>query len=315
MLQLHNGALRLFRVFGIDVYLHWTWVVVAYFMIKSRTGDYQNPAWAAAEYVSLFAIVLMHEFGHALACRSVGGEANRIILWPLGGIAYVQPPPRPGALLWSIAAGPFVNLILVPITVGLAIYTHALPVPGTDKPPDVSQYFFMLAVINAVLLVFNMLPIYPLDGGQIVQALLWFMIGPARSLLVVSVIGLSVGGAALIAAVVFVPDVWSIVLAGFIVLRSWVGFKAARTMSAHLNAPRRRDLACPNCHQSPPAGPFWICDACRTRFDTFAEEHVCPGCEKIHPRTMCPACRKMFPGVEWHEAMEDEVPEAREVFD
>ena len=49
---------------------------------------------------------MLHEFGHALACRQVGGQADLIVLWPLGGVAYVNPPPRPGALLWSIAAGP-----------------------------------------------------------------------------------------------------------------------------------------------------------------------------------------------------------------
>ena len=60
-------------------------------------------------------LILAHEFGHSLACRSVGGEANRIVLWPLGGIAYVSPPQRPGATLWSIAAGPLVNVALVPV--------------------------------------------------------------------------------------------------------------------------------------------------------------------------------------------------------
>jgi hypothetical protein len=53
-------------------------------------------AWNIAEYVILFALVLLHEFGHALACRQVGGTANQIVLWPLGGVAYVEPPPRPG---------------------------------------------------------------------------------------------------------------------------------------------------------------------------------------------------------------------------
>lgn len=72
--------------------------------------------WNIAEYLALFGIVLLHEFGHALACRQVGGKAERVVLWPLGGIALVQPPPRPGALLWSIAAGPLVNLVLVPLT-------------------------------------------------------------------------------------------------------------------------------------------------------------------------------------------------------
>ena len=67
------------------------------------------------EYLALFLIVLMHEFGHALACRQVGGTANRIVLWPLGGVAYVNPPQRPGATLWSIVAGPLVNVVFLPI--------------------------------------------------------------------------------------------------------------------------------------------------------------------------------------------------------
>ena len=62
--------------------------------------------------------MLTHEFGHALACRSVGGTADNIMLWPLGGVAYVNPPQRPGATLWSIAAGPLVNVALaLPLTV------------------------------------------------------------------------------------------------------------------------------------------------------------------------------------------------------
>src|SRR5262249_47670399 len=122
-----GGSLRLFRVAGIDVSVHWTWLVVAYFRIQWRAADvppelsYSSPVWYLIEYLALFGIVLLHEFGHALACRSVGGVANRIVLWPLGGIAFVNPPPRPGALLWCIAAGPLVNVALVPLTVGLVV--------------------------------------------------------------------------------------------------------------------------------------------------------------------------------------------------
>src|SRR5579864_5360255 len=60
-------------------------------------------------------VVLLHEYGHALACRQVGGTADRIVLWPLGGVAYVNPPPRAAATLWSIAAGPLVNVALLVI--------------------------------------------------------------------------------------------------------------------------------------------------------------------------------------------------------
>src|SRR3954469_21933360 len=114
-----KGAIRLFRLWGIDVFLHWSWIIIAVIEIQHRRGEYSSIFWNILEYVSLFGIVLMHEFGHALACKSVGGIANQIVLWPLGGIAFVQPPQRPGAYLWSIAAGPLVNVILVPLLIGL----------------------------------------------------------------------------------------------------------------------------------------------------------------------------------------------------
>src|SRR5208282_4294037 len=100
-----------------------------------------------------FAIVLMHEFGHALACKSVGGQADRIVLWPLGGVAYVRPPMRPGAMLWSIVAGPLVNVLLLPVTIAFTW----LPLQN----PDLAHFVQMVAYINIGLLIFNILPIYP----------------------------------------------------------------------------------------------------------------------------------------------------------
>src|SRR6266481_411076 len=110
-----SGAFPIFRLAGIQVYLHFTWFLVAWYEINSGKLRYESSTWAVIEYVGLFAIVLLHEFGHAFACRSTGGRADRIVLWPLGGLAFVDPPMRPGAVLWSIAAGPLVNVALYPV--------------------------------------------------------------------------------------------------------------------------------------------------------------------------------------------------------
>src|SRR3984957_3155051 len=110
-----QGSIRLFRFSGIDVFLHWSWFLVAAYEIQTRKGSYSSLTWNVLEYLALFLIVMLHEFGHSLACRQVGGTSNQIVLWPLGGVAYVDPPPRPGATLWSIAAGPLVNTALIPI--------------------------------------------------------------------------------------------------------------------------------------------------------------------------------------------------------
>src|SRR4051812_4794764 len=118
MLPTQKGSFRLFRLRGIDVFLHWSWFVVAFYTLNSRSAEYSSPVWNVAEYLALFLIVLMHEFGHSLACRQTGGVSEQIVLWPLGGVAYVSPPQRPGAQLWSIAAGPLVNVALAPILFG-----------------------------------------------------------------------------------------------------------------------------------------------------------------------------------------------------
>ena len=132
-------------------------------------------------------IVLMHEYGHALACRQVGGTANQIVLWPLGGVAYVNPPQRPGATLWSIAAGPLVNVVLLPVLYTAVVVARSAG--WAQAMPDVYQLLRAVLWIDLSLLIFNMLPIYPLDGGQILRSLLWFVLGRGRSLMVTTVLG------------------------------------------------------------------------------------------------------------------------------
>jgi Zn-dependent protease len=217
------GSLPLFRIAGIQVFLHWTWLVVAYFEILRRVNRYQSMTWNIIEYLALFGIVLLHEFGHALACRQVGGQANRIMLWPLGGVAFVQPPPRPGALLWSIAAGPLVNVVLLPIT--FLVFAFATGAGLQNQYRDFVHFLFSIALINAALLIFNMLPIYPLDGGQILQALLWFVIGRARSLMVSAIIGLAGAAGVLVLALVRLQDNWLAVVAIFVAWQAWRGFR------------------------------------------------------------------------------------------
>src|SRR3954454_24139743 len=120
---MQSGSIRLFKIAGITVFLHFTWFLVGAYEVTTLSARYSKPIWAVYEYLALFAIVLLHEFGHALACRQAGGQAEQIVLWPLGGIAFVSPPPRPGAMLWSIAAGPLVNVILLPLlSVALVIF-------------------------------------------------------------------------------------------------------------------------------------------------------------------------------------------------
>jgi Zn-dependent protease len=181
------------------------------------------------EYLGLFLIVLMHEFGHALACRQVGGRADRIILWPLGGIAFVDPPFRPGAYLWSIAAGPLVNVFLFPV-LGFLLFA-AVGAQWHLTNPDLYRFIDSLVYINAMLLIFNLLPVYPLDGGQIVRALLWFKLGPIRSLKIASVIGF-IGAIAFGIFAFQQGSIWFGLLAFFIFSQARIGWMQAQNLAA-----------------------------------------------------------------------------------
>lgn len=288
-----QGSFRLFRLFGVDVFLHWSWFLVAYYQISVRQGTYSSVSWNVLEYLALFLIVTLHEFGHSLACRSVGGEASRIVLWPLGGIAYVSPPQRPGATLWSIAAGPLVNVALVPVLFALKWLMVA-----TQASPDMASLVRNISFINFGLLIFNLLPIYPLDGGQILRSLLWFLLGRARSLMAASIIGF-VGVAGLIVLAVWLRDVFFGLVCAFILMNCLGGLLHARTLARMAAAPRRDGFACPECHAPPPRGAFWGCGKCRARFDTFETLAVCPKCGDQFGATACVECGEVRLVGEW----------------
>src|SRR6266702_4065881 len=162
-----NGSIHLFRLAGVDLYLHWSWFLVAIYEIQGAQGRYSSVVWNVLEYLALFLIVLLHEFGHAMACRQVGGTADTIVLWP---VLYV-------AIAMSRSLG----------------WAHSMH--------DVYALVRAVFWIDVSLLVFNLLPIYPLDGGQILRSLLWFVLGRGRSLMVATVLGL-LGAAGLVALAV-----------------------------------------------------------------------------------------------------------------
>jgi len=305
MTPTRQGSFRLFRFAGIDVYLHWSWFLVAMYGISGRVRGYTSLMWPALEYLALFAIVLLHEFGHALACRQVGGQANQIVLWPLGGVAYVSPPPRPGATLWSIAAGPLVNVVLAPVLIILAVVGSTSG--WGETMPNGYQFITALCYINLALLIFNMLPIYPLDGGQILQSLLWFVLGRARSLMVATIIGF-IGVAGLIVVALLKHEVWFGILCVFILLNCWSGLMQARMLARIAKLPRRGGFACPSCGQAPIIGLLWRCDKCLKPFDTFETRATCPHCGAQFPVTRCQECGRTHAMAEWAAAAPTTVP-------
>ena len=291
-----QGSIRLFRFAGIDLFLHWSWFMVALFEISDRQKRYSSLGWNVLEYLALFLIVMLHEYGHALACRQVGGEANRIVLWPLGGVAFVNPPQRPGATLWSIAAGPLVNVALLPILTVLILFSRSMG--WAQSIPNAHAWLRAVWYMNVGLLIFNMLPIYPLDGGQVLRSLLWFVLGRARSLMAATLIGF-VGVAGLIALALWARSAWFGVLSLFILMNCWGGLRQARALARIAKLPRREGFSCPSCKESPPVGSFWRCGQCQQAFDTFQTRAACPHCAAQFAVTRCVDCGTLNPMRDW----------------
>ncbi len=277
------NTIHLFSFSGIEVRLHLSWLVVAVFEVGTRADAYSSFALNVLEYLGLFGSVLLHEFGHSLACRSVGGRAEEIVLWPLGGVALVDPPHRPGAIFWSVIAGPLVNVVLAPLLWGASVL---LAGAGQEGLGDLA---LMLAKINLGLLVFNMLPIYPLDGGKALHAMLWPLFGQWRALKWVAALGM-------VGAVGFVGLAWGMrsfltgIMALFVGSQAWNGYRAGRAMAALGATPRRPGTACPECGGGMPIGTFWEC-AQGHGFDAGETEGACPACASVVGGWRCIDCQ------------------------
>ncbi len=107
-------SVPVFRIFGITVRLHLFFIVFVLVTVSQSVSVEGGGAFGLVPALiglgALFSIVLLHEFGHAIACRAKAGTADEILIWPLGGLASCAPPQRPSAHLWTAIGGPLVNV-------------------------------------------------------------------------------------------------------------------------------------------------------------------------------------------------------------
>jgi Zn-dependent protease len=174
-----SWSLRLGRLAGVEVRLHWSLMLLMAFTALEGLGRGAPWWWSLLGFAIPFVLVLLHEFGHITAARLVGGSGERIVMWALGGLAQCEVPRSPGKQLFVAAAGPLANLVLA--CLGLALLGQGLR-PDPWRADGLAG--FLLAVttlMNLGLLAFNLIPAYPLDGGRILRALLWPLFGLRRA--------------------------------------------------------------------------------------------------------------------------------------
>ncbi len=184
-------SFKLVRLWGIDVYVHYTFLLLLAFVgFQSglERGDWMAALSGMTFLVSLFACVLFHEYGHALAARQYGVETRDITLLPIGGVARLERiPEKPAQELVIAIAGPLVNVVIAAgLSGGMLLSGTPLFAINDFEAASVFQRLFL---INLSLVAFNLLPAFPMDGGRVLRAVLAMLMNPLRATRIAAGIG------------------------------------------------------------------------------------------------------------------------------
>jgi Zn-dependent protease/CBS domain-containing protein len=191
-----GGSFKIGRAFGIDVKVHWTFLLLLAFFgftAYQNSGSLLSALVTVGIIAALFVCVLLHEYGHSLVAQRLGIEIVDITLLPIGGLARLKSlPEKPWDEVEIAIAGPLVNVVLAPIFFGTALLLGG----SLTTPPNIlggvqsaGQVFVYLGYINVALVVFNLIPAFPMDGGRVLRGLLATRLGPVRATDISSAVG------------------------------------------------------------------------------------------------------------------------------
>lgn len=182
---------------GIPVYLHWSWMLAICYVAVVMPAS-------LVPYCILFFIVLLHELGHCMAGRYYNMRIRDIVLYPFGGVAMMEIPRKPSHEIVVALAGPFVNLVL------------ALPLYFLQR---LGYVMWEIHIANIILLVFNILPVFPMDGGRVLRACLsWWNGDHLKATQIAVLISRVLCGLFVLAAVL--TRQWSLIIIAFFVVVS-----------------------------------------------------------------------------------------------
>lgn len=224
------------KIFGVEVKMHGTFLLLLGFVAISGLlqGGLFQALMSLALSVIIFAVVVMHEFGHILAARRYGVRTKDVILSPLGGVARLMGMPKnPNAEIAIAAAGPAVNLVLAGVG-SLLLQISVLAHPSTMALAFVSALLGWFVTINLVLLGFNLIPAIPMDGGRILRALLSKKQGHLKATQTAAKVA-RWSALAMALYAIYSGQFMLLVIAGFVFVMSWVEVMQANVHQAQQN--------------------------------------------------------------------------------
>ncbi|MCP5119795.1 MAG: site-2 protease family protein [bacterium] len=172
--QRFPGSVNAVTLFGVPIRFHFTFILLLVFLLFI---GFESPQSALSDVIfvgALFASVLLHELGHAVVAKRRGVRTIEIVLFPIGGIARLERPPKAREELWIASAGPLVNLVIAGIILtGVWLFRDAgLASLETLAEPTDANLLERIAFGNLILVLFNLLPAFPMDGGRILRSIL-----------------------------------------------------------------------------------------------------------------------------------------------
>ena len=183
---------KIARLWDIDVYVHATFLLIVGWMAYSYWIQFQrlNAVVAGVLFIlALFACVVLHEYGHALMARRFGVKTRDITLYPIGGVARLERiPEKPIEELWVALAGPAVNVVIAALLLGYLTMTGSL-VPANMFSLTSGGFLPRLLAVNLLLVAFNLLPAFPMDGGRVLRAVLAMRMDHVKATQIAATVG------------------------------------------------------------------------------------------------------------------------------